>query len=614
MTSMTSFLRVVSLICCGTAWGLGQDAEERPRKDAAAPGRETRGESRKPPVDPVAADLRRARVLGGALELEEAAALLEKRLAASPGAAPGIEPVQRELQLAQDTWQRLQRCLLERKRDRKTITVPPAPQRGAPPTRPAASRPCQVLGLDGCIATLQPQGARAREAICVLSLPPGVLTACLGEGGGAPTEPLSRGLDLLLLLHRGLPAALELAGSSAERKAALSASSKETADLWLPARLEAAGRRAMAFETASPSPSPELLEASAHEIAEALAAWRQRPGFAGVRPELRRLFTLLREDALRALPIEQRFHARETRLKGGTLELTYDFSTEPQCLDFVVERGSTAQWDRAQRALRVQGEARLGPGSPFRGRLSVSGKAAGIDPAAPNLNIALWTHPADRLVDSVGEGLLRSWRERGGSGEEGAEPADYVVLGMGFRSRTLEALPVKTAAVRSFLPLSEREPTLALIAGNRSSSNQAGEAGLRVLLRSLSARILWDAASSAAIKSASASFSVGLDEKGKLQWTLNGKTIALDGNPDLKALEPGAGRTGSVTLFTNRKTILFNLLKVTGELDPEWSAGHAREQTLVELRKLDGDLPGTKKPASASKKPETDDPETDPGR
>ncbi len=555
----------------------GEDGESAP----------TRG----PPND-TAATTRAARSLISALDFAEAQSSLDRFLDASPSEKEPCAKVLEEVLFSREAWSRLQKELQARKQDKKYLQLDFSA--GAQPG-PLAAKPFQVIDLSGCRLSIQAQGSKTTELRCVFTLRAEILGKLAGGAGGATPQDIE-GLGLLVLFHRGPEAAATLLNDPslpAARRAACAETLRGAADLWLTARLEAARARAVVYESASPSPSVDMLDFAAKDAAEIMAGWRSRPEYAKARLELRKLFSTHREEALKASPPERFFHAKEVKLKSGMLELNYDFSTPEQAEDFVTlsNAAGSVQWQKAQKTIRVKGEVRLKDGNPFRRRLLVSGKATGLDTTAQNVNIAFWTIPSDRLTGRFDGGFLSSWREKGGKKDEDST-VDFVLLGMGFRTHELQAAG---GAIRSWLPLHEREPTFAIVTGTRMKRSLNGAAGVQDFFFGSRAEVLWDMASSNVLKQTSLSFVAGVDEKGKIQWSVNGKGITIDGNPDLKRLEPTELRKGSISLFTNGKVISFGPLKISGELDPEWATAQAKSLALAELYKLDGNLPVPKK-------------------
>jgi hypothetical protein len=276
------------------------------------------------------------------------------------------------------------------------------------------------------------------------------------------------------------------------------------------------------------------------------------------------------------------------------LELAYDFSTREQVEDFIQVKGiaGSVQWEKAQRTVRVLGEVRFQEGNPFRRRISVSGKVSGVDTSAPNVNVGFWTAPGDVLSRRFDTGFLRSWRDKGGKGREPEEdrPADYFILGMGFKVRSeIENTGVGGIA-RSWMPLYAREPTFAILAGTRMK-RPTGEIGLGEVFFGGTGEVLWDASSVNQLKGSSFTFTAEVDEKGRIQWTVNRRAVQFDGSLDLKRLQSTEPRTGSVTFFTNGRSFHLGPFKISGELDPEWQNARARSVAQAELRKFDGVLP-----------------------
>ncbi|MBI4606125.1 MAG: hypothetical protein HY721_29515, partial [Planctomycetes bacterium] len=474
----------------------------------------------------VAAAERAARFALAALDLDRAGAAVAELVRKRPDLEAAAAPLREEVRLARAAWEPVRAALEAKQKEKKPVSLQFA--RGWKDPAKPAPRPYQVLDLSGCALRVQTQGAKGPETRSVLSLEPASLAALASlatvavpaAGNGAARPELREGLALLLLFHRGPEAARQALTDPAfpaDRRRALEEKTTRLRDLWLEARLEAASKRAADHAGAVPSPPADAWDDLAGDAAELIAAWRKRPDYAAVRPALRKLFLEAREAALWALPIERLVHAKEAKREKGLLELSYDFSSEDQVQDFrpVMGTKTTIEWVKAQKTLKLRGEARLLTGSPFRGKLAVSGNAASFNAESPNVNLGLWTDPEDCLSSPPGLAALAALR--GGRRDE-VDPgeASYFVLGMGLRldKTLLESADRKAKSavqgLRTFLPPYLREPSFVLASGARGK-----EKGLF----GGSSDVLWSSSAAAAIRGPF-QFTVDMDASGKLQWTV----------------------------------------------------------------------------------------------
>jgi hypothetical protein len=236
-------------------------------------------------------------------------------------------------------------------------------------------------------------------------------------------------------------------------------------------------------------------------------------------------------------------------------------------------------WVKGKKLMTLKGEVRFLSGEPFRGRLAVGGTAAGFDPAAPNINVVLWTGERDAVTANLGgRGIdLRRWRDA-----DGTLPADYFLVGMGYRlPGELEALLENDrgrnfpGGLQNLLPAYLRDTTHVVLAGDRGRSLHADRREL-----------IWQSGLPGKLPGP-ARFQVSMDG-GTLLWSVNRKVMSLADSLVLDRLKAKVPHSGSFSLLTNGREVHYAAFEVKGDLDPAWVRQRARAQAEKELAALTG--------------------------
>ena len=275
---------------------------------------------------------------------------------------------------------------------------------------------------------------------------------------------------------------------------------------------------------------------------------------------------------LKRRDIDDYVNGRARLESDGTLELTYNFSTPEQVEDFVLVDGSCRLEDRR---LRLHGECRLLFGEPFREWLSVSAVVARYDATRPNINIALWTREDDK-VTYVGSRVMRSPSGSTPSSEE----FDYLAFGVGYSPESRSSLGVTLRMVDSTFEVPG--PCFAIIGGAHKIPLHG--------MSSSSYRLdcFWGESVLNKVKGPQR---IDLVLKPtSLSWIVNRRQLhlaAFKKQPTVMRRLARAGAAGSVTLFTNNRTVHYSMLKVRGEFNPAWLDALAKRRATEELSRLE---------------------------
>ncbi len=192
-------------------------------------------------------------------------------------------------------------------------------------------------------------------------------------------------------------------------------------------------------------------------------------------------------------------------------------------------------------------------GNPFANYLAVTGEVPenGFDPRAPNMNLALWTREGQSVTvetsaygkETQGRGKRRTTPERG----------DYVVLGHGYS-------------------LEDDDTAFVVLSGSRSRESD----WRHPLGRELKGKVR---------------YAVRMRDD-RLEWVVNGRS--LKEQTGFKRTPP---RSGSFTLFTNGRSVLYSRIEIRGQLNPRWLEARARsiaEKELIRFRPgIDGRKAGS---------------------
>jgi serine/threonine protein kinase len=349
------------------------------------------------------------------------------------------------------------------------------------------------------------------------------------------------------------------------------------------AALRALGRAPKEDEIAALEKDLEAAKALWKTIdAARLGAWKDLPGRFRTRYEgdgpaslerfrkeiLESAVELFREDLGKA-PFPHLFRGQGRLVEEGLVEVRYDFARAEELDDFVPSRPGEDPPEIEKGRFRISGEARVLRGNPFRDLLEVRLEAVKYDPDAPNIGLALWTQEGDRVA--------YDGRTRSSEGVQGTW--DYLAFGFGYRppEPLREYLVSRLSGARYVLPCH------AILEGRRRFA----------LHEDLRWDCIWgDNFLEGRLKD---TLKVVLAYRpDRFAWSVN--ETALDagmGSAALSALRSSTPPqlSGSVTLFTNGRTVEIESLTVTGRLDEAWSEAMLRAAAIRSLRASVPDVP-----------------------
>ena len=568
----------------------GTPEDLRPRlwdlRDAVREARRAAEKARSAAIA-VASSVRRALA---SFDFDGASRLLDEAAGGSPGANPALEALRADVLAAKSAADGVEKIVRGWASSRRTLqdVLGPWALEASLPT-PKGLRAVEVAGDRLRIADAsRPKEFQWRS---LLSLKEEAILGAAGDLAEDARARLREGLGILILLREGperAKALLEDPSLPEERRRWHERAFSEASGVWLAAGLERADARFQEWAAAREDPGAELWNYLAADAAELFLRARAVPEAGESLKRLKEIFLGARERALRAGPLDAHFHAKKVRApRKGEIELTYDFSDPRELEDFfpVKDLGGALSWVKARKLLKLTGEVRFQRGDPFLGKIAVEGLVPpdGLDPSAPNVNVALWTREEDAVTPLLGGRPPdpREWANR--TGQPGN---DYAVFGMGFlieiiggaRGGKPDPMGGFLRGIRNLLPLYLRQPANAIFTGKRGES----------LLQDRR-ELVWETAAGDFGKTG-VRYSIQMDA-GAVRWRVNNRALPTEEPRELDRLKRMAEEPGSVTFFTNGKEVSYSGLVISGKLNPAWLEERARkiaEEELAALEKSKG--------------------------
>ncbi|MEC7774868.1 MAG: hypothetical protein VYC32_02125, partial [Planctomycetota bacterium] len=492
----------------------------------------------------------------------------------------------RQVDLSRKVWDEAQVIFSESAKSKSLVKL-----RVLPAAKDDKDQKYKVLGVEGPAVRIQETGSKAVPAAHrILGLDANSIVALMEKPGrgGLEKADIMQGLGLLLLLRDGPGRGSELL--LGEKPAEADAYRKENerllakyADSWRETRLFSLQKLESKLSAGKTPVPADLWNFIATDAGVLIRAWKSRADYAKVRSSLHELFLRARIAALAGASVEAAFNAKTVKEgKNGLTTLTYDFSSMDQLRDFypVGRGGTTIDWVEKKRFFKLKGEVRFLAANPFESRIAINGvvPSGGYNAAAPNINVALWTEEKDRVTASRTFNY-NAWRE---SNEAGESPADYFVLGVGYKPEVALGdilgggrLGGLARTLTGFLPGYLRESSFALLAGEHG-----------VGLHSRRDEKIWSQPVGSLLRPGTIRFAISM-ENSTLKWKVNSKALGYRNSLALERLGEKIPHVGSFNIFTNNSTVYFSSLEITGQISKEWAAGLAKSIAERELKKLD---------------------------
>ena len=498
-----------------------------------------------------------------------------------------LELLGNHLSSSRKSWEELQSVFSKSAKSKSVVKV-----KFLPVAKDDKDLRYKVLGLEGYAVRVQKSGSKAPAPVAyrILGLDTGSLVRLVGQPGASGLEEAKvfQGLGTLLLLREG-PARARSMLLSEKIPAALRKDNERLlakyVETWREVRLYSLQKLENKLSAGKQPVSTDLWNFIANETGFLITAWKTRPDYAKHRATLHELFLRTRIASLAGVSVEGVFNAKTVKQeRDGQTTLSYDFSSMDQLKDFyLVGKGaSSIEWVEKKRLLKLRGEARFLVANPFESRIAINGvvPSGGYDASTPNINVALWTKEDD-LVTFSGRFDWEGWRENNRDG--GEPPADYFVLGMGYKLEINVAadflgggrLGRLAGLLTNALPGYFRETSFVLLSGDHNAT----------LHRRRDEKI-WDQPVGNVMRSGTVRFSISM-ENSDLRWKVNNKTLNYKTSPAAARLGEKIPHAGSLTLFTNNRTVYFSSLEIRGQISKEWAAGLAKSIAERELKKLD---------------------------
>jgi len=492
----------------------------------------------------------------------------------------------KQVDLSRKVWDEAQVIFSESAKSKSLVKL-----RVLPAAKDDKDQKYKVLGVEGPAVRIQETGSKAVPAAHrILGLDANSIVALMEKPGrgGLEKADIMQGLGLLLLLRDGPGRGSELL--LGEKSAEADAYRKENerllakyADSWRETRLFSLQKLESKLSAGKTPVPADLWNFIAADAGVLIRAWKSRADYAKVRSSLHELFLRARIAALAGASVEAAFNAKTVKEgKNGLTTLTYDFSSMDQLRDFypVGRGGTTIDWVEKKRFFKLKGEVRFLAANPFESRIAINGvvPSGGYNAAAPNINVALWTEEKDRVTASRTFNY-NAWRE---SNEAGESPADYFVLGVGYKPEVALGdilgggrLGGLARTLTGFLPGYLRESSFALLAGEHG-----------VGLHSRRDEKIWSQPVGSLLRPGTIRFAISM-ENSTLKWKVNSKALGYRNSLALERLGEKIPHAGSFNIFTNNSTVYFSSLEITGQISKEWAAGLAKSIAERELKKLD---------------------------
>ena len=503
------------------------------------------------------------------LDLEAAAAVVERSNRVLPRDLnlPRVERrqnfLQNELSLFGDTWQRLKAALTGLEGEGSTTLA----LAGDP--KPENSR-LIVTRVTGMQLTVQQRGSRRTREISVASLSNEALLRLL-EGNQTTTPEMTseRAEALGVFLHyAGEPVRawdmLHHPEIAEETRALYHERLVESFVNQISAQLDGDLDKLQALRSAS-SRNPDW-KAISTSLAGLIRTASRLPDDVPIRADLAAAWIECERRRVLAEDLRSVFHAAKVeRRPSGALRLSYTFKNDAQLLAFTPRTSPDKATLANPGTAILKGEYRFLRGNPFREELYVGGTVSRFLPAAPNVNIAMWTRPSDRLPTSASS-LFSSTTSNGTS------LYAYCMGYAGDTSSTINGFDVIDAPNFEDLIL----PANLVLTAERTNSRDGGLAS--------SFRCRWGQKPRSGYGSANATFEISLKKDRAPIWKVNGRSLPI------RDEGPGAG-WGSFTLFSGKSSIALSKLYVEGKVDPSWLHNDATRLSVERLRELDPSYP-----------------------
>ncbi|MBI4584483.1 MAG: protein kinase [Planctomycetes bacterium] len=526
-----------------------------------------------------------------ALDFKGAGALCEQLPAANESSQAALaqrllarqrEQIAAEVKLCEDGWKSLAAGISQSINDKSA--VPLAFQEDPIGTQGTY----RLKELSGAQVTLQGanQGKAEKRNLFSALGQYLVILAAKGRGEGSDVSPAAlEGTGLLLLYTRGPFQGRELLLDSRlgkQKTQIYAAQLKLEEETYLAQALADAKKRMeqlqkQALEKGDKGKkTAEEWKAVADDLLQVIAAARRSPTFDPFRDEYRKSFLIARREALRVLVPDALFHGKVKSFNkaDGKIQLLYAFASEDELADFTpVKKAGNSRGEISGRLLKLRGEFRFLKGDVFTNRLAVSGAvpASGYNPAAPNINVALWTRDNDALSKiqlSAGgsdggnddaEGSKKTPQKNTDPDEGDGVPNDYFVFGIGykttvFNSRFYRLNYLNVPGLNTVVPM----PANALFGGVRG----------KPLHSLVDQECMWGVGVVGRVKGQQ-SFTVRWAPEG-VTWTINNRPVPIRESKDAHRLKSSNPFAGSISFFTHGEVVQFASLLIEGDLNPAW--------------------------------------------
>jgi serine/threonine protein kinase/uncharacterized protein with HEPN domain len=415
------------------------------------------------------------------------------------------------------------------------------------------------------------QSSKPRECQ-MLDLHPISLLALLRLGEAGETSEAVKGLETILFSRRGPLAALrfvDILPLSDESRKSTTENVTRLGNRLLTGSVENLQSLAT-LEADNDAAKAAGLVALREAVDELIARHGALPYYKQHRPALSELRIRAVESIYTRRGPASLFHGTLREKKKGLVQLDYDFSSADAMKDFVLVSGTMRH---ESRALTLSGECRMLLGNPFRTRIRITAHVVEYTPSSPNLNIAIWTRPEDRITSVKPEvDDVEPDKEKYGPTEGGTNlQNDYVAFCIGYRLDGETLNQVGTAKAVATMP------AFAIVSGIRGITLHRGHgdgAYYTYWAESVGNRL--KGAQTIVIDLAPDAF----------RWT----TGAMRLHTQMRKKRPDAMRwlrrtqaLGSVTLFTNGQLVRYGKLRIETELDPAWISAERTRRAQLEF-------------------------------
>ena len=485
-----------------------------------------------------------------------------------------------EAKLLQEAWKALQDGVAKKAAGSEPMDLGFG---GPSPAPPVSSK---LKGLSGGAISYQPASAAKVESRDITGLSSKCLRelAAAGVGSGPDALPtrVLEGLGLLVLDRQGPARGSEILGDPR-----LGETKIESYKLRLEEEKESfLGRVARVAQARVAKVKGKVAEAEA--LTTDLTAWilscRPLPGYDRVKDTLAKAFLAARSESVRVGVPQSLISGKVQSYKpDGSIEILYDFNSEPELKDFRSVKGGS-QIELYEGKAKLRGEFRIGKGEMFRKRLSLLAKVTtgGYSSDSPNINFALWTSDGDKVSPKVPDTDAEAIPD---PGEETPVPAglpqDYFVFGVGYK------VHVYNQKHRAFEYLSLRGvntpiqmPAYALIGARR---------GLRVH-EIPEDDCVWAAPAAGKVKGAQV-IKISMKPGELPVWNVNSRTMPVKDGKGTDLLRRTDPYMGSVTIFTNGEVIDLESIFIEAELNPTWIDAQLTGIAEKELKKIEPNYP-----------------------